>query len=252
MKPKETSQERAFRLLEEAPSGFLGIDPGKCGAVGYVYDSFRLGEPEGFAVKFLDLSPQEWADWMTKASTKVRFAVLEELAAINSGRGDGQNGGTAGHAGNARSSWKQAENYGMWKYALVVHRIRHDLCRPNVWQSKLECLKLDKTIQRKKALLLESQRILPNISRITLDGCDALLLGVYAAQRSGFSMAQLASNDLHAGFGISGHSRDNAQEENGVSRGLQGQGRGVPDSEGGESSPERKPSRAKAVKAARG
>ena len=250
---RENSVDRAFRLIREAPPGFMGIDPGKTGALAYVYESVRPGEPEGFAIPFLELSLQEWFDWLTIASTKVRFAVMEELAAINSGggeSGEGQNGGKKGHAGNAHTQWKLGVNYGSWVYALVAHRFRHRLIRPSVWQAKLEGLKPDKTINKKTALLHEAQRMFPNVSRVTLTTCDALLLGGYAAQLCGFSLAQLTSSDLHPRGGVSGHRGDDETEALRDEGGVQTEGRGVHDGAGGESPPQRKPRRAKAPKAA--
>lgn len=134
---------------------YLGIDPGKSGAMAIV-------GPTGELVSLIRLKETHhdvW-EWLDSHRDGVAFAVLEKVHSM-------PKQGVA-------SSFKFGVSYGFCQGMLVAAGIRFDLVTPQKWQKTLGCMSRgDKNVTKARA-----QELFPG-ERVIHATADALLLAEY-------------------------------------------------------------------------
>jgi hypothetical protein len=134
--------------------GFVGIDPGKSGGVGYVHDS-------GFSAAWK--MPDTTLDIYELLSFVIRPSTMVCLERVASRPGQG-----------APSVFNFGVSYGELRMAVVSLRTRYELVTPQTWQKSLKCLSGgDKNVTKSKA-----QQLWPHL-QITHAIADALLIAEY-------------------------------------------------------------------------
>ena len=134
---------------------FVGIDPGKSGAIAvcgpqFAMTAWPLKDRTDADIRDLLLEIHRWSDGGP-------FAYLEKV--------------NAHPKQGISSTWKFAENFGMLKMALTCCNIPFDLIAPGVWQKKMSCLSGgDKNVTKRRA-----QELFPGM-KITHATADAILL----------------------------------------------------------------------------
>lgn len=140
---------------------FLGIDPGKSGAIAAIDEDGAFVD----CVKLKETEQDVWT-WMLKtcgigSGSSGHFAVLERVSAM-------PRQGVA-------STFKFGQSYGFCRGVLTANRIRYEEVAPSKWQGALGCRsKGDKNVTKTKA-----QQLYP-AQKITHANADALLLAEYA------------------------------------------------------------------------
>ncbi len=138
---------------------FLGVDPGKSGAMALVGED---GEHIGH-VKLKETPRDVW-DWLSGHVESISYAVIEH---VNAMPGQG-----------VSSSFKFGENFGMCKGILIASSVRFELARPQRWMKNQGCMtRGDKNVTKNRA-----QQLWPNV-KITHAIADALLIADYARKR---------------------------------------------------------------------
>lgn len=135
---------------------FLGIDPGKSGALAIV-------DSDGQHVDTFKLKGTYHDAWSWLAGYKpagISFAVLEKVAS-RPGQG-------------APSTFKFGESFGFCQGVLVASGIRFELVTPQKWQKAMGCMsKGDKNVTKSRA-----QGLFPGV-KVTHAIADALILAEY-------------------------------------------------------------------------
>ena len=140
---------------------FIGIDPGKSGAIAAIDEEGRFVS----VVKLKETEQDVWT-WMLKElgigyGKPSHFAVLEKVGAMP--------------RQGLSSTFKFGVSYGFCRGILTANRVRFEEVTPAKWQGALGCrTKGDKNITKSKA-----QQMHPD-QKITHANADALLLAEYA------------------------------------------------------------------------
>ena len=146
-------------MVKQYPGLYLGIDPGKSGAMAVV-------NPRGEFVDVIKLKETQhdvWS-WLDSYRGSVGFAVLEKVHSM-------PRQGVA-------SSFKFGESFGFCQGMLVAASIRFELVTPQRWQKALGCMsKGDKNVTKSRA-----QQLFPG-QKIIHATADALLLAEYARRQ---------------------------------------------------------------------
>lgn len=138
---------------------YIGVDPGKSGAIAFLRDG------KWWAVKnsttLTDLS-----DALDDAWDGGAYAVIETV------HSSPQMG--------VKSAFTFGQSFGQLEALLVANKIPFDRVRPQAWQKDLQCLtKGDKNVSKRKA-----QELFPNGDKITHATADALLLAEFARRKN--------------------------------------------------------------------
>jgi hypothetical protein len=135
---------------------YLGIDPGKSGALGLVDD-------DGQHVDHIKLSetPRDVWLWLAERQLDICFGVLEKVHAMP--------------RQGVSSTFKFGTSFGFCLGLLVAAGVRHELATPARWQKTMGC----RTGGDKNVSKAAAQRLFPSI-KITHANADALLLADYA------------------------------------------------------------------------
>lgn len=136
---------------------YIGIDPGKSGAIALVDGNIALS----YCVK--DKSEGEIVQWIADNTLDAEpaFAILERV------RASPQMGVT--------SAFTFGWSYGFWRGVLASLRISFDEVIPAKWQKELGCLtKGDKNVTKSRA-----QQLFPDV-KCNHGNSDALLIAEYA------------------------------------------------------------------------
>jgi len=135
---------------------FLGVDPGKSGAMALV-------GPDGEHVSTVKLkeTPRDVWDWLEGFTESISYAVIEKVNAMP--------------RQGVSSSFKFGENFGFCQGLLTASGVRFELVRPQRWQRAQACLtKGDKNVTKNRA-----QQLWPDV-KITHALADALLIADFA------------------------------------------------------------------------
>jgi crossover junction endodeoxyribonuclease RuvC len=139
---------------------YLGVDPGKSGAIAAVRNSYtevrKLSETEA------DIS--SWVEYIANLGGVLggvdKFAILEQVHSM-------PKQGVA-------SSFKFGASYGFCRGLLIAHKIPFETVTPSKWQAVMKCrTKGDKNVTKARA-----QELFPDL-KITHATADALLLAEY-------------------------------------------------------------------------
>ena len=148
-------------MSDPVRSCYLGIDPGKSGALGLVS---HAGEVVSL-IKLSETMHDVWL-WLQEHQDSVSFALLEK---VHSMPGQG-----------VASSFKFGESFGFCKGMLVASSVRFELVTPQVWQKGMGCMsKGNKNVTKSRA-----QSLFPG-TKITHAIADALLLAEFARRKRG-------------------------------------------------------------------
>lgn len=147
---------------------YIGIDPGKHGAIAYIrnnkvnYFSFSKKSNKDINLYFSELA--EMLDDM--------FAYIEQEGAYP-GQG-------------VHSVFVFGENYGMLQGFLVAHDIPFGFVHPKRWKNFMGCIAPKNSTHTEKKNISKSlaQRLYPNI-KITHDISEAILLAEYCKRSGG-------------------------------------------------------------------
>lgn len=152
-------------ILVSKPILFVGIDPGKTGAIAAI--------DKNLEVYFLTLYPEGEVGasniirTIQRSSSKV--VVFIEDCTINPKFGKVQ-------------CFKMGINFGIWRGVVAGANISFILEKPKVWQKGL--LRSDDGVDTKKQSLAAAERIFPNISiGKNHNKSDALLMAYYMSQK---------------------------------------------------------------------
>ncbi len=135
---------------------YLGVDPGKSGALAIIDDAGRH-------IDHIKLSEtaHDVANWLKTKALDIDFACIEKVHSM-------PRQGVA-------SSFRFGESFGFVQGIVIANRIRYELVTPQKWQKELGCrTKGDKNVSKARA-----QQLWPDI-RITHAIADALLIAEYA------------------------------------------------------------------------
>lgn len=106
------------------PALFVGIDPGKTGAIALIHDNLvpvgvwdYPGDAHGLAELLDTISIEHYTN---------RMPVFAALELVNTKEGEGR-----------RSAFVFGENFGEWRMALAVFGIPWEEVRPQIWQKGL-------------------------------------------------------------------------------------------------------------------
>lgn len=141
--------------IHDPASLYLGIDPGKSGAM-------ALLQANGDLVEVFPIpdTERDVVDLLGEFSTRVKMCFLEKVNAMP------KQGVT--------STFTFAQGYGLLRGILLAFQVRFDDVRPQVWQKALGCLSGgDKNVTKSKA-----QQLFPD-RKITHAIADALLIAEY-------------------------------------------------------------------------
>ena len=134
---------------------YIGVDPGKSGAIAIV-------DSDGGVVNFIKGSETERdiSDWLAHETEEVVAGVIEKVHAMP------KQGVT--------SSFKFGYSFGFLSGMLIAHRVPFELVSPLKWQTAMSC----RTGGDKNVSKAAAQRLWPSI-KITHATADALLLAEY-------------------------------------------------------------------------
>ena len=137
---------------------YIGIDPGKSGAIAALNDNGELDcgqEPQRN-----DATESDIADFIAVCAACSKFAFIERVAA-RPGQG-------------VSSSFKFGQSYGFLRGLLIANGIPFEEVTPQKWQSAMGCLsKGDKNVTKARA-----QQLFPQL-KITHANADAILIAEY-------------------------------------------------------------------------
>jgi len=137
-------------------SHYLGIDPGKSGAMAIVDADGLLVD----VIKHKETQHDLW-EWLRQSRPRIAFAVLEKVAS-RPGQG-------------VASTFKFGEQFGFCQGVLVAASIPFELVTPVRWQGVMGCRsKGDKNVTKARA-----QQLWPD-AKVIHATADAMLLAEYA------------------------------------------------------------------------
>ena len=143
---------------------YVGIDPGKSGALCVIEDKFIKAYPCPNNVEDMGLL---FAMAISVNKTKTVAAYIEKVWARPT---------------DAKGSiWKFAENYGVWKGIAGAYEIELIEVSPQKWIKYFETPKLEKS-RRKRYLRDKARSMYPDIKKVTLKTADAILIASYAKE----------------------------------------------------------------------
>lgn len=138
---------------------YIGIDPGKSGAIAAIIDTDGWHEVRSIKNDATDYDLSAWLDDLRRISTAC-FAYIENV------HSSPQMG--------VKSAFTFGESRGFLRGLLTAHRIAYEQVSPQKWQKVMNCMsKGDKNVTKAAA-----QRLFPLIT-ITHANADALLLAEY-------------------------------------------------------------------------
>ena len=143
---------------------YVGIDPGKSGAICVIEDDFIKAIPCPDNIQDMALV---FAMSISVNETKKVVAYIEKVWARPTDA--------------KRSIWKFAENYGTWKGIAGAYEISLIEVSPQKWIKYFETPKLEKS-RRKRYLRDKARSMYPNIKKVTLKTADAILIASYAKE----------------------------------------------------------------------
>lgn len=148
---------------------FLGIDPGKQGALACVTDN---GDPPEYSVKLGDMTPRDVFRWLAERETSETYAVLELV------RSSPQMGVT--------SAFTFGKGSGVLIGCLAAAAIPYVEVTPAKWQRAfVKPKKADEPqAAHKRKLKAAAQELFPSV-KVTLVNADALLLAAYCRRHLG-------------------------------------------------------------------
>ena len=143
---------------------YVGIDPGKSGAICVIEDDFIKAIPCPDNIQDMALV---FAMSVSVNETKKVVAYIEKVWARPT---------------DAKGSiWKFAENYGVWKGIAGAYEIELIEVSPQKWIKYFETPKLEKS-RRKRYLRDKARSMYPDIKKVTLKPADAILIASYAKE----------------------------------------------------------------------
>ena len=139
---------------------FIGIDPGKNGGIGFIYN-------DNYYVKHCPSTVSEMADELMLLNDMApdisKYAIIESVHSM------------PGNSG--RSMFTFGKGYGQWLGILSTLKIPYIEVTPHKWMKHYPAIPKDKK-ERKNHLKHLAQQRFPNV-KITLATCDAILLANY-------------------------------------------------------------------------
>ena len=143
---------------------YVGIDPGKSGAICVIEDDFIKAIPCPDNIQDMALV---FAMSVSVNETKKVVAYIEKVWARPT---------------DAKGSiWKFAENYGVWKGIAGAYEIELIEVSPQKWIKYFETPKLEKS-RRKRYLRDKARSMYPDLKKVTLKTADAILIAAYAKE----------------------------------------------------------------------
>jgi len=143
---------------------YVGIDPGKSGAICVIEDDFIKAIPCPDNIQDMALV---FAMSISVNETKKVVAYIEKVWARPT---------------DAKGSiWKFAENYGTWKGIAGAYEISLIEVSPQKWIKYFETPKLEKS-RRKRYLRDKARSMYPDLKKVTLKTADAILIASYAKE----------------------------------------------------------------------
>lgn len=94
---------------------YIGIDPGKTGALAVVNE-------KGLFVCVIDYEPHEVLEWLYENLNNINYGYLESVHSMP--------------RQGVVSTFNFGENFGWWKGVLLSLEIKHELVPPRVWMKK--------------------------------------------------------------------------------------------------------------------
>ena len=143
----------------------IGIDPGKGGGIAVITNETVKVHPCPKTVEEMAILFSICLNGISADKTKV---YLEKVWAFP----------TDGRAG----SFSFGCNYGQWQGIIASHEIQPILVTPKTWQTHFEIKKGLPKPQRKKLLKQLAIDKCPEVKRVTLKTCDALLIAIYGLE----------------------------------------------------------------------
>jgi len=143
---------------------YIGIDPGKSGAICVIENDFIKAYPCPDNVKDMGLL---FAMAISVNETKTVVAYIEKVWARPT---DGRS-----------SIWKFAENYGMWLGIAGAYEVNLQYVAPQRWIKYFETPKMEKTA-RKRYLRDKARSMYPSLKKVSLKTADAILIATYAKE----------------------------------------------------------------------
>jgi hypothetical protein len=140
---------------------FIGIDPGKSGAIAFLPEN---GEP--WTVK-LSETDHDIAEALKDAFVVELFEKNEVFAVLEKVHSSPQMG--------VKSAFSFGQSFGKCEMLLAAHRIPFEYVSPSKWQGDMKC----RTGGDKNITKAAAQRLFPGI-KVTHSIADALLLAEYA------------------------------------------------------------------------
>jgi len=162
------------RLIVKRNRAFIGLDPGKSGAIALIDDD--TGE-----VLIHKWSPVRMENIQFLESAKNEYdrinAVIEK---VNAWPGQG-----------VSSSFKFGQAFGEQLMALSAARIGFEECTPGKWQRDLNLIEKDRSGKKKKVSKTEHKRnlfnrakeLMPDAKGLTLRTADAVLLAIWVRRQ---------------------------------------------------------------------
>jgi nitrogen regulatory protein PII-like uncharacterized protein len=148
---------------------YIGIDPGKSGAICVIEDEFIKAYPCPDNIQDMALL---FAMAISVSETKTVMATIEQVWARPT---------------DAKGSiWKFAENYGVWKGIAGAYEIDLQTVSPQRWIKYFDTPKLDKT-RRKRYLRDKARSMYPELKKVTLKTADAILIATYVKENDNSS-----------------------------------------------------------------
>ena len=139
---------------------YIGIDPGKNGGIGLIYND----------VQYCRKCPTSVADMSEEIKVVMKMAPdIQKLAVIEAVHSFPKQG--------VRSVFTFGQGYGQWLGILAAHEIPYIQVSPQKWMKYYKPLSTDKK-ERKDQLKHLAQQRFPNL-KITLATADAMLLANY-------------------------------------------------------------------------
>ncbi len=143
---------------------YVGIDPGKSGAICVIEDDFIKAFPCPDNIQDMAII---FAMSISVSETKKVVAYIEKVWARPT---------------DAKGSiWKFAENYGVWKGIAGAYEIDLIEVSPQKWMKYLETPKLEKSA-RKRYLRDKARSMYPDLKKVTLKTADAILIATYVKE----------------------------------------------------------------------
>ena len=141
---------------------FIGIDPGKSGAIAFI--DYSTGESWSFNLKCTD---KDIAEGVRDALFTQEGGAADAFAVIEKVHSSPQMG--------VKSAFSFGQSFGKLEMVLNCFGVKFEYVSPSKWQGDMKCrTKGDKNITKAAA-----QRLFPEI-KITHANADALLLAEYA------------------------------------------------------------------------